>query len=230
MPIFKIPNQSIRWLFAELIIVVLGIVIGFQVSQWGESRGVRDLAAQNLVRAIAEAEFNSGQLRSRLSQLQDNSELIDSTLASLISCNEDFLQNNMESALEVLSFNFLPNLQSEQSNNLSRTEYADNFSSDFLEDLSRYKARHQVRINITKENYDAHFDWSLMVHMSDQLLVRNSAEQPPQSICFPTNFPSSIFVMMNSGAYPRSLLVAEGTSFTLGPFPVLKASSGISSQ
>ena len=36
MPIFKTPNQSVRWLLAELSVVVLGILIAFWVSAWWE--------------------------------------------------------------------------------------------------------------------------------------------------------------------------------------------------
>jgi len=37
MPIFKTPNQSFRWLAAELIVVVLGVLIALAVSSWYEN-------------------------------------------------------------------------------------------------------------------------------------------------------------------------------------------------
>lgn len=44
MSIFKASNQSIKWLFAELTVVVLGILIAFQVDEWrtkiGEEREI----------------------------------------------------------------------------------------------------------------------------------------------------------------------------------------------
>jgi len=38
MPIFKVSNQSLRWLFAELVVIVLGILTAFQVNNWNSAR------------------------------------------------------------------------------------------------------------------------------------------------------------------------------------------------
>ncbi|MEQ8963805.1 MAG: DUF6090 family protein [Coleofasciculus sp. C2-GNP5-27] len=44
MPIFKTPNQSFRWLFAELTVVVIGILIAFQIEEW--RNGLADLDSE----------------------------------------------------------------------------------------------------------------------------------------------------------------------------------------
>lgn len=38
MQLFNLPKQSYRWLFAELVVVILGILIAFQVDEWREER------------------------------------------------------------------------------------------------------------------------------------------------------------------------------------------------
>ena len=38
MAIFNVPKQSFRWLFAELTVVVLGVLIAFQVEEWRNSQ------------------------------------------------------------------------------------------------------------------------------------------------------------------------------------------------
>lgn len=48
MPIFKLPSQSFRWLFAELTTVVLGILIAFQVEEWRMTRSEENLMRSNL--------------------------------------------------------------------------------------------------------------------------------------------------------------------------------------
>jgi len=51
MPIFKTPNQSFRWLFAELTVVVIGILIAFQIEEWRD--GLADLnSEQTALRGI----------------------------------------------------------------------------------------------------------------------------------------------------------------------------------
>ena len=44
MPIFKMPNQSFRWLFSELTVVVTGILVAFQIEGW--RNGLADLEAE----------------------------------------------------------------------------------------------------------------------------------------------------------------------------------------
>jgi len=48
MPIFRAPNQSIRWLFAELTVVIVGILIAFQVEEWRDTSNNRALVFAGL--------------------------------------------------------------------------------------------------------------------------------------------------------------------------------------
>lgn len=52
MPIFNTSNTSFRWLFAELVVVVLGILIAFRVEEWRTN-----LSDRQQERAILENTF-----------------------------------------------------------------------------------------------------------------------------------------------------------------------------
>ena len=48
MPLVSANKESYRWLAAELVVVVLGILIAFQVEEWRTSRGDREIEAGSL--------------------------------------------------------------------------------------------------------------------------------------------------------------------------------------
>ncbi|PCJ25757.1 MAG: hypothetical protein COA96_06945 [SAR86 cluster bacterium] len=48
MPLISIPNQSYRWLLAELTVVVLSILLAFQIEEWRVSRSERSIEIANL--------------------------------------------------------------------------------------------------------------------------------------------------------------------------------------
>ncbi len=56
MPIFRVPNQSARWLLAELVVVVLGILIAFQVEEWRTNRGDQQFINGSLLAILTELE------------------------------------------------------------------------------------------------------------------------------------------------------------------------------
>ncbi len=56
MPIIKPQAQSFRWLFAELLIVVLGILIAFQVDEWRSSRSAQNSVRNSLAAILVELE------------------------------------------------------------------------------------------------------------------------------------------------------------------------------
>jgi len=58
MPFLNAPNQSVRWLFAELLVVVIGILIAFQVDEWREHRRSQDELRQHLLNLHAEINGN----------------------------------------------------------------------------------------------------------------------------------------------------------------------------
>ncbi len=57
-----VPRQSIRWLLAELIAVVLGILIAFQVEEWRTSLSDRQQEIALLEGMLVDFEFNRGLL------------------------------------------------------------------------------------------------------------------------------------------------------------------------
>ena len=50
------PNQSVRWLLAELAVVVLGILIAFQVEEWRTNRGDQQFSNASIQAILAELE------------------------------------------------------------------------------------------------------------------------------------------------------------------------------
>lgn len=52
MPLLKAPQQSIRWLLAELVVVVLGVLIAFQVDAWNQGRLEQRRAVQYAERLL----------------------------------------------------------------------------------------------------------------------------------------------------------------------------------
>ena len=50
------PNQSVRWLLAELVVVVLGILIAFQVEEWRTNRGDQQFYRASLQAILVELE------------------------------------------------------------------------------------------------------------------------------------------------------------------------------
>ncbi len=59
MPIFNAPNQSIRWLMAELMVVVLGILMAISIDAWWNEIGDRR-SEQALLQALGD-EFEKNQ-------------------------------------------------------------------------------------------------------------------------------------------------------------------------
>lgn len=62
LPKPQIPRQSIRWLFAELVVVVLGILIAFQVEEWRTTLSDRQQEIALLEGMLVDFEFNRGLL------------------------------------------------------------------------------------------------------------------------------------------------------------------------
>lgn len=50
MPIFRVENKSFRWLLAELVIVVVGVLIALWVDQWISDQNERELERQYVSR------------------------------------------------------------------------------------------------------------------------------------------------------------------------------------
>jgi hypothetical protein len=71
MPFFSVPNQSIRWLLAELSVVVLGILIAFQVDSWREESSRRSDEYLFLSDMIIDLENDTRSLERGIAQRQD---------------------------------------------------------------------------------------------------------------------------------------------------------------
>lgn len=68
MPIFKAPNQSFRWLLAELTIVVLGILIAFQVDEFRMELDLVEQERQALTGMLADLADDAGSLERSAAQ------------------------------------------------------------------------------------------------------------------------------------------------------------------
>jgi len=103
MPLYKVPNKSFRWLFAELLVVVLGILIAFQVEEWRDTSNNRALVYASLEALLLElsderevlemfvdaAERQSGAARELVSRILQHEEIekewLDQTYRQIIS-------------------------------------------------------------------------------------------------------------------------------------------------
>lgn len=66
MPFFPVPNQSLRWLFAELVVVILGILIAFQVDGWNQARQEAALKNEFIVRLLEDLRVDVASIESRI--------------------------------------------------------------------------------------------------------------------------------------------------------------------
>lgn len=72
MRIFDLPNQSVRWLIAELVVVVLGILIAFQVEEWRTVRSDRTFSESSLRAILVELEDEYADFQLVIPSLQSN--------------------------------------------------------------------------------------------------------------------------------------------------------------
>ncbi|PCJ22481.1 MAG: hypothetical protein COA96_14220 [SAR86 cluster bacterium] len=86
MEIFKIPRDSYRWLLAELLVIVLGILIAFQVEEFRESIRNHDREQSILIGMLEDYEFN----KSLLVRYQES---LNCRIGSIISYR-DYLSNS----------------------------------------------------------------------------------------------------------------------------------------
>jgi hypothetical protein len=155
----------------EFVIVAVGIVAGFQITEWGERQGSRELAAQNLVRAIAETEYNAERLGRVVEQLERDYVLLESVISGLRECENDVTRNEIEKVLVVLGYDFFPGTESSQVNSLTRVEYTPFYSQAFLTALPAYLAKYTLIVEATLANHDAHFDFQLDPAALDKVTV-----------------------------------------------------------
>jgi len=84
MPILSLGNLRLRWLFAELFVVVLGILIAFQIEQWREERAARVLTIANLEAMLFELEDEFSEVALKINSLEENIEGIANLSTALI--------------------------------------------------------------------------------------------------------------------------------------------------
>ena len=72
MPVFSSTALGpVRWLAAETLVVVLGILIAFQVDKWRSDLADRSLEARYLEELLADLEDDDGQLERAIGQRQE---------------------------------------------------------------------------------------------------------------------------------------------------------------
>jgi hypothetical protein len=96
VPFLKAPNQSIRWLFAELVVVVVGILIAFQVEEWRSERLDRQAEKDLLENLLSDLELNElgfeNYLNALTTQTDATIDLVDYLDGSPSRSNEELLQ------------------------------------------------------------------------------------------------------------------------------------------
>ena len=66
MPFFRVPNQSFKWLFAELVVVILGILIAFQVDGWNQARQEEALKNDFILRLLEDLRIDVASIDGRI--------------------------------------------------------------------------------------------------------------------------------------------------------------------
>jgi hypothetical protein len=165
--------RDVNWfsLSFEFLIVVIGIVAGFQITEWGERQKLRDLASQNLSRAIAETQYNYELLGQITERLERELAVFDSVLDRLLECDTPLTQNEIENLFQVTDTVFLPPFQSSQVNGLTQIEYSPFYSSNFLEALPKYLGDYDRVVKGTKMNHDDFFDWQFALEMLKEVNI-----------------------------------------------------------
>ena len=95
MAVFKNSKQSLRWLFAELAVVVLGILIAFQIEEWRNLRSENEFIKSNLNTVLMELEDENFEFQNALPSL--SSQMVSASTLS----NE---LRKMESRIESIIF------------------------------------------------------------------------------------------------------------------------------
>ncbi len=155
----------------EFVLIVIGIIAGFQISEWGEQQAMRELAAQNVARAIAEAEHNVKVLERVVSRLESEFVPIDSLLSGLIECDDNLTQQQFQKFMLIADGDFLPSLESHQVSSLERVEYTPFYSEAFLGALPVYLGRMATMIKGTSANHDGYFNWQLHPAMLEEVTI-----------------------------------------------------------
>jgi type II secretory pathway pseudopilin PulG len=83
MPIIKTPNQSFRWLFAELVVVVLGVLIALAASSWYEDTQRRLEELEILGQFTETLKEEVSRLKNRLADLSNDKGEIVELLANI---------------------------------------------------------------------------------------------------------------------------------------------------
>lgn len=63
MPMVNVRKQSLRWLFAELLVIVLGISIAFQVEEWRNELSERRTEREVLLSMLDDYEIAKEQFQ-----------------------------------------------------------------------------------------------------------------------------------------------------------------------
>ncbi len=101
MPFFSAPNQSIRWLLAELTVVVFGILIAFQVDSWREESERRSNESLFLSEMIIDLENDVRSLERGIAQRQERLPAIRKLIVMLSS-----LQTTLEDENEIVGLEY----------------------------------------------------------------------------------------------------------------------------
>lgn len=106
MPLLKSNNQSYRWLFAELSVIVLGVLIAFQVDEWRSERELREQEIAQLYALHDDFTENVKRLESVIDQQENEVVASQTRLLGIIHGNEDKPNEEVLKKLVTNSFKF----------------------------------------------------------------------------------------------------------------------------
>ena len=168
MPVLLKNFHSIRWLIAELFIIILGITIAFQVEEWRSERAERreenevlqsmltdfEIAAEQFGRYLSSVDEHYYAIRELRGHLRSNTSRSDEKLTEIVSTlGGGYLWQATDSTWQSVS----PSIISDAILRRDLIEFHDGFMPFMLSQSNRYQANQTVFRDVLFDDFEAEF-------------------------------------------------------------------------
>lgn len=144
----------------DLAIVVVGVFIGIQVSNWNEARENKEGAVNALHRLRGEVEVNIISLEDRVSRIDENADIHTAAIKALAECDaSEQAIVTMSNAVGDLTADIVPTFINNTTKELARSDrYLELLSEDFRNELNIYDGNLLDEIDQLKMNFGLMWD------------------------------------------------------------------------
>lgn len=127
----------------DVIVVVVGIFLGMQVTEWYEERNQIEALERSLDRVLVEAEENILGLTAYLEEYSLRNQLVEENFRVLLSCSTDQDEiNKFKTSLRLITGTRKPRMQSDALVDVTEKDrYTNIMKDDLLGQLNKYKRR-----------------------------------------------------------------------------------------